>query len=199
MFHMGTKVGISQTVKGEGGVPGVAEVEVSTTMSMEFSLDYTYTSTETESNTYSFGIPISKGESPILCSALRLRSHQLTITVCFPTEVSWTSTCQSQIEINSFQWIGSDNKPMYPELNLGDNICKHWQSPKSSPPSGPPPNDFQWLLAGDNDASGNFDDAFHDHFDLITQICSGNMPTPDKDLQINRGKEKLSAVGCLWS
>jgi hypothetical protein len=163
-------------------VPGVAEAKVSATVSTEFSMDYTYTETSSSTSSYLFGVP--RGGT------------------CFPHEVSWESTCQQSIDIISFKWFASDGSIMYPDqLNGVNNICEKWQSPKSSPPHGQPANNFQWMIFGNNDASGNFHDTFSDKpgFDMITSICSGYMPSPDSNLQVNKGGRKYAAVGCTWA
>ena len=179
-FHLGTKLSISLSATEQAGVPAVASVSVAETVTSEFSMDYTMTNTTTFADAKSWPGPPGM--------------------TCVPTQVWWTSNCTQTIQINSFKWYGDNDQLMWPEqMGNINNLCSIWQSPSSGQHGGPPSNSFQWLLAGNNDISANFDDDLGSHFDLITQICSGTMPAPI-GLQVNdknTGVHK-SYVGCEW-
>jgi hypothetical protein len=179
-YHLGTKLSITLTESATVGVPAEEAVTVGMSVTSEFSEDYTTTNTTSFEDDKTWNIPAGM--------------------TCVPTQVWWETKCTQSIEINSFKWYAADGTIMWPDV-MGnvDNLCTMWQSAQSSSYGGPPSNDFQWLIAGNNAVSGNFKNDLESHFDLITQICSGTMPAP-VGLEVsdkNTGNHK-SYVGCEW-
>ena len=167
------------TDSANGGAPPVEAVSVDTSVNPEFSEEYATTSNESTTEIMTFAVPPGK--------------------TCIPTQVSWTTSCQQSIQINSFRWYGNDGKLMWPDRMQGvENLCSLWQSP-SSGQNGGPPSGPQWLIAGNNDISGNFQDDLGQHFDLITSICSGTMPAPVNMAVLEASNmAHKSYVGCEW-